>query len=778
MSCIKKRFAACKKMNRIVVRSLLGLCMLIQVVAVADDKLLPVERGVERAWIGPEYWANPMVDWQLQEGRLICKRSGANHDVQLTSYQLAEHDGTLSMRVRGGIDAQSKGEAFLGFKFSITGHNPDDNRANWFKNQSIQAGVMPDGRLLLGTKRSESKIAQSALTDLSLILNVDCVGTKAQCTLNVFAGDPDGAEPLASLEARLSKQKLLGNVAIACEVLNPKDVKKKRSQITGWFSDWQLSGSKLKHQPEQLLGPILWTQYSLSHGKLKLLTHLVPLSEQAEHPVAFEIKQGDAWETLQTVNMDPLTRTALFEFEQWDATKDSEYRVVYKGSEGRAGCVSWSGRISKEPVTGNEVSLAVLSCLKDTAFPNTDLMETVRKHDPDLLFFAGDQLYESNGDYRPFIPRKESDLERATLNYLPKFWIWGLSFRELLKDRPSILITDDHDVYSNDLWGRGGIPNNGIRNTGGYVSHPTWVNMVEHTQMGHMPKSPDPTPLASGINVHYCHVVYGGLSLAVLEDRKFKSAPSQVLEEPIGHSDMKNLESITSSDFDPKDLDKPELQLLGERQERFLEQWADDWDGIEFKAVLSGSPFANVTHGYGDFVADLDANGWPQTPRNRALRIIQDANAVMAHGDLHIASLHQHGIDEFRDGPWSYCGPSSCATSLRVWTPPQPGQNRAPGAPEHTGDFIDGVGNKISIEAVLNPDDPFGQNYRANDGSILDHKYMRYSGFGMLRFTRRNHTVTFESWPIYDAETPLKQQRQHPGWPKSVTIPAVSTGNK
>ena len=88
------------------------------------------------------------------------------------------------------------------------------------------------------------------------------------------------------------------------------------------------------------------------------------------------------------------------------------------------------------------------------------------------------------------------------------------------------------------------------------------------------------------------------------------------------------------------------------------------------------------------------------------------------------------------------------------------------------------MGNKISIEAVLNPDDPFGQNYRANDGSILDNKYLRYSGFGMLRFTRRNHTVTFESWPIYDAETPLKQQQQHPGWPKSVAIPAVSKGNK
>ena len=755
---------ACKKRMWVLMGFAVSLCF-------ANDNLLPIEKGVERSWLGPEYWANPMMDWQLKEGRLVCTHSGVNHDVQLTTAQLAAHDGSLSMKVRAGMDPQSRGEAFLGFKFSIKGHNPNDNRANWFVSKGIQAGVMPDGRLLLGKKRSESRIALSALSDLTLVLNVECVGNKAECTLTVFAGGQAASRPLASLAATLSKQKLLGNVAIACEVLNPKDVKKKRSRITGWFSDWRVSGSKLKHQKEQVVGPILWTQYSLSHGKLKLLTHLVPLSEETEHPVAFEIKNDDAWETLKTVHMDKLTRTALFEFDKWDATKDVEYRVVYKGSEGCAGCVSWSGQIRKEPLNRKDVALAVFTGLKDTAFPNSDLTATVQKHDPDIMFFSGDQIYEVNGGYRPVICRKESDLERATLNYLPKFWLWGLSFRELLKDRPSILTTDDHDVYSNDLWGRGGIPNNGVRNTGGYGSHPLWVNMVEHTQMGHMPKSPDPAPLSSGINVHYCHVLYGGLSLAVLEDRKFKSAPSQALKTPIGHTDMKNLESVKSSDFDPKDLDKPGLQLLGKRQENFLEQWADDWQGVEFKAVLSGSPFANVTHGYGDLVADLDGNGWPQTARNRALRIIQGANAVMAHGDLHIASLHQHGIDEFRDGPWSYCSPSSCATSLRIWTPSQPGQNRNPGAPEYTGDFLDGFGNKITIEAVLNPDHPFGQNYRKNDGSVLDHKYLRYSGFGILRFARPNHTVTFESWPIYDAETPIEKHQQHPGWPKTVTLP-------
>ena len=41
-------------------------------------------------------------------------------------------------------------------------------------------------------------------------------------------------------------------------------------------------------------------------------------------------------------------------------------------------------------------------------------------------------------------------------NYLAKWRKFGLTFRALLKDRPSVMITDDHDIYANDLWGDGG----------------------------------------------------------------------------------------------------------------------------------------------------------------------------------------------------------------------------------------------------------------------------------------------------------------------------------
>jgi len=52
------------------------------------------------------------------------------------------------------------------------------------------------------------------------------------------------------------------------------------------------------------------------------------------------------------------------------------------------------GTIRKDPKNKNTIKLAAMSCMKDGAFPNHYLQQNVIAQDPDILFFAGDQLYE------------------------------------------------------------------------------------------------------------------------------------------------------------------------------------------------------------------------------------------------------------------------------------------------------------------------------------------------------------------------------------------------
>jgi hypothetical protein len=37
----------------------------------------------KRIWIGAPYWANPLQDWRLKNGRIECYRSGGNRSVFL-----------------------------------------------------------------------------------------------------------------------------------------------------------------------------------------------------------------------------------------------------------------------------------------------------------------------------------------------------------------------------------------------------------------------------------------------------------------------------------------------------------------------------------------------------------------------------------------------------------------------------------------------------------------------------------------------------------------------
>ena len=67
------------------------------------------------------------------------------------------------------------------------------------------------------------------------------------------------------------------------------------------------------------------------------------------------------------------------------------------------------------------------------------------------------------------------------------------------------------------------------QDAGGYKMPPEWVNMVQRTQTSHLPDPFDATAVEQGIGVYYCNMNYAGISFAIIEDRKFKSAPKMLL---------------------------------------------------------------------------------------------------------------------------------------------------------------------------------------------------------------------------------------------------------
>jgi len=145
----------------------------------------------------------------------------------------------------------------------------------------------------------------------------------------------------------------------------------------------------------------------------------------------------------------------------------------------------------------------------------------------------------------------------------------------------------------------------------------------------------------------------------------------------------------------------PKAVLLGDRQLDFLENWSADWTGAHMKVALSATILAGVNsepvnttgvrlsrleilpyevepENYGP-ARDMDTNGWPQTGRNRALKAIRKGFGFMIAGDQHLATIVQHGVDEWDDAGFSFCVPSIANIAPRRWFTLQNGANHIEG---------------------------------------------------------------------------------------------------
>ncbi|NQV28238.1 MAG: alkaline phosphatase D family protein, partial [Rhodopirellula sp.] len=405
-----------------------------------------------------------------------------------------------------------------------------------------------------------------------------------------------------------------------------------------------------------------------------------------------------------------------------------------------------------------------LTCQNDYGFPYEPVASNLIKLDPDMLYFSGDQIYENHGGYgiirEPAAP--------AILNYLRKFYQFGWAFRHALKNAPTVCIPDDHDVFQGNYWGEGGAPmkitadDPGASSKGGYREPVKMVNVVHRTCAGHHPDFYDPTPIKQNMSVYYGDMVYGGVSFAILGDRQFKSGPERV-ETGSGRADH-----VKDQDVDTAFLDKPGLVLLGERQEKFLEHWGNDWRGHTIKVLLSQTVFAGVaTHhgGYNGYLkADLDSGGWPQTARNKAIDIIRKSKALHINGDQHLTTLSQYGVHQQRDSNWSFCTPAISAGYPRWWRPDEigmPHQNRPQHGHDNTGEFLDGFGNKVYVYAVGNPEVGTLKNR-------YEKAHQKASGFGLVTIDPQARTYHLDCFRFLIDATDGNPENQFPGWPVTI----------
>ncbi len=718
---------------------------------------------VGRHWIGPSYWTNPLQDWRLEGGRVEMIGGGPNRNVQHLTRQIGAGQGTLDLRVLTGFMAAGSGRA--GFEIGVQGPL-QEYRNNAIHGEGLKAGLTADGRIFVG--KTESKIDRLPGNE-GAALHLTAASEGGEYTIALSVLDATSGEELGGLQHEgVSEEELVGNLALFAGADDSEEVGLEWAQPRLWFREWEVGGTKLEVHEDRAFGPILFSQHTLSRGVMKMTAQLPPMGEADDSTVRLQVHRNGGWETVAEEEIHELARTATFRIEDWNDTRDVPYRLAYRYRMAEGWKTHhYRGTVRRDPVDQDEIVLGGLSCATDPAFPHREIAEGVRFHDPDVLAFTGDQYYESTGGYG--VERLEGkqtpeDLERATLDVLRKWYLHGWSFGELMRDRPTICLLDDHDVYQGNIWGDRGtqVDQYELHNDGGYLMPATWVNAVQRMQTSHLPDPYDPTPVRNDITVYYTDMLYGRVSFALLEDRKWKSGPDGLVPPSPGRPDH-----IKDPEFDPASVDLPEATLLGERQLSFLEDWAADWRGTDMKAVISQSTFAQVpTHHGGEFmrlVADLDSNGWPQTPRNEALRRMRKGFAFHIGGDQHLPMVLRYGVEDWNDAPYNFCVPGICVGYVRAFWPEQDGKNPRSDVSYHTGQYTDGLGNKVTVRAVANPREDFREE------SPLQEAANKSSGYGIIRFDTSSRQITMESWPI--RSDPRKgESEQYEGWPETIDM--------
>jgi len=494
---------------------------------------------------------------------------------------------------------------------------------------------------------------------------------------------------------------------------------------------------------DQVVGFALYTH---DHGVLKLSAQLYPLKAGEAREVRLELKRDGEWREVAKAPVVYPGWNAMFRIEPWDGTKDVPYRVRHGDA------AMFEGLVRKDPVDKDVIVVGSLSCNSNNdREERDDIVRRLKQQDPDLLFFAGDQSYDHT-------------------EHTAAWLLWGKQFREVIRDRPVVAIPDDHDIGQGNVWGEGGIvADDTDGSSGGYFYPAEYVRMVDRCQTSHLPDPADPKPIAQGIGVYFTRLRVGGVDFAVIEDRKFKSGPKGKIPQMGPRPDH-----IRDPGYDPKTIDRPGLQLLGDRQMAFLRAWGQDWSGARMKAVLSQTAFCGAVHMHGSrenrLLADLDCNGWPQRGRNAALAEIRRALACHLCGDQHLTVVVKHGIDEFRDGPYGFTNPSIINSYYGRWWEPADGKagaNPVPGSPlKWTGDYLDGLYNRITMIAYANPAFDTIQVMAENR---RDPKAMLGDGYGLVRFDKKTGRTTFEAWPRY-ADLAKGDAAQYPGWPVSFAM--------
>jgi hypothetical protein len=123
---------------------------------------------------------------------------------------------------------------------------------------------------------------------------------------------------------------------------------------------------------------ICFAPYTVHNNILKMTAQLYPLKPDEDKVVLLEIRQDGRWKQIGRAKVIEDGWTAPFRVENWDTTKDIEYRLAH-GKK-----AYYTGTIRKDPLDKETIVVVAftgnsISAQHGGDIPKTDIVENVKK---------------------------------------------------------------------------------------------------------------------------------------------------------------------------------------------------------------------------------------------------------------------------------------------------------------------------------------------------------------------------------------------------------------
>lgn len=731
-----------------------------------------------RTWLGPDFYASQSEDWMLSEGKIECRTGAPNRYVYFLTREIDPAGQQLDISFRAAVPAlpeKIRTRNYLAVRLGIKGEGGDFREAA-VRGQGLDLGLTTEGLLFIGELESVSSdetleiIKKAMEREIEFRVRINREGQASKLRVSVI--NPDTGKVLDELEdLNLPAEKIRGGMAL---VASFPEAKPTGSVPVCLFYDLRTEGDMLKFFEERKFGPVAFTLYTISRKVLRLSAQMIPGSISPDTRVLLEIQGDEGWEIVSEREINTDTWQAFFRVSGWPVDRDVPFRIRLEKKPGQDECPVYSGVIRKEPHDKEKIRLAVLGQNQEQSFPHAGVVSALKEFDPDILFFAGNQVYG-----RPLqFWREKLTAEQARREYFRQWLLFGWAFSDLLKEHPAVLIPEARDFFQLKLWGEGGKPSAiesgsdliGLQDGGGFLLPEEFIKLVLLTQTAHLPADGENN---SSDRLHFygfSEMNYAGLSLAVVNDRINRSAPVPMFPE----AQIRNGWPLNPS-FDPKKAaGLKEARLFSSEQLERLRNWVVDWtDGAWMKALLTSGAFVSLItlpEGQageellwqlaplrpGEYpvsdvpVADFNSGGWPQPARDEIISLCRKALAVHVCGSGGPPAALKYGLNSSEDAVAAMVAPPIQASQAIRWAPTLKAKSMRVKENLPSSIAEDAFGNKFSVMAVTNP---------VGDDRISGLKSI--SGFGLVTFEEKSRQIIFESYRL-DGENRAELM---PGWP-------------